>query len=30
MQIRQGTGVNAIHPVILVANLIRETTHAKG
>jgi Fe-S oxidoreductase len=29
MQICQGTGVNAIHPMILVANSIRETTHAK-
>jgi Fe-S oxidoreductase len=29
MQIKQGTGVNAVHPMILVANSIRETTHAK-
>jgi Fe-S oxidoreductase len=29
MQIRQGTGVEAIHPILLVADFLKETLHAK-
>ncbi len=29
MQIRQGTGVEAIHPIMLVADFLKETMHAK-
>jgi FAD/FMN-containing dehydrogenase/Fe-S oxidoreductase len=29
MQIRQGTGVEAIHPIVLVAQFLKETVHAK-
>jgi hypothetical protein len=29
MQIRQGTGVNAVHPVVLLADFLRETKNAE-
>jgi Fe-S oxidoreductase len=29
MQIRQGTGMDAIHPIVLIANLLSEADNAK-
>jgi FAD/FMN-containing dehydrogenase/Fe-S oxidoreductase len=30
MQIRQGTGVEALHPIVFIADLLKESTHEQG